>query len=579
MLEGLGVGGTAEFDVGAAAGHVGGDRDPAELAGLADDLGLARVLARVEHVVRDALAGEQFREALADIDRDGSHQHRLADRVQLFDLADDAFELLLLAAEDQVGQIGADHRPVGRDGDDLEVVDGVELVGLGQRGAGHAGELVVEAEEVLQGDRRVGLALVLDRHALLGLDRLVQAVGPASAGQDAAGVFVDDLDLAAGDQVLFVLVEEVVRLQCVIEVVRQVHRAGVVEVVDAERLGRLVDALVAQGDVAVLDIDFKVGHRDQRFGHIVGLDVVLFAALGRARDDQRHAGLVDQHRVDLVDDGKGAAGLDLVVDRARQVVAQVIEAELVVGAVDDVPGIDLLAQRRSHLALDRAHRHTQQAQRRRIPRGVARGEVVVDGDDVHALVGQRVEVAGQRSDQGLALAGLHLGDPALVQDRRAQHLHIVCAHAEGGLRVGMAGADGGVGGGGQVDVPRHLAFGKLAAGFVDGGGGGAPGAVGEVGGGGVGGVDRVPHADAAVGGLAHQGEGLDHHRFEGGAAAHLFAQLGATRAQGAVIGLLHLGFEPPDRAYRRPQAAQYGFVRGAQHVADDIGDAVDDRHR
>jgi hypothetical protein len=49
----------AQLDVGAAPGHVGGDGDGAGLAGFRHDLRLARVLAGVEHVVRDAVLLEQ----------------------------------------------------------------------------------------------------------------------------------------------------------------------------------------------------------------------------------------------------------------------------------------------------------------------------------------------------------------------------------------------------------------------------------------------------------------------------------------------------------------------------------------
>ena len=47
----------AEFDVGAAAGHVRRDRDRARLARARDDLRLALVVLRVEHVVRAARRG------------------------------------------------------------------------------------------------------------------------------------------------------------------------------------------------------------------------------------------------------------------------------------------------------------------------------------------------------------------------------------------------------------------------------------------------------------------------------------------------------------------------------------------
>jgi len=48
----------AQFNVGAAAGHVGGDGDGAERPGFGDDLGFLFVEARVQHGMRDFLAIE-----------------------------------------------------------------------------------------------------------------------------------------------------------------------------------------------------------------------------------------------------------------------------------------------------------------------------------------------------------------------------------------------------------------------------------------------------------------------------------------------------------------------------------------
>ena len=76
------------------------------------------------------------------------------------------------------------------------------------------------------------------------------------------------------------------------------------------------------------------------------------------------------------------------------------------------------------------------------PFGVALGEVVVDGDDVDAAAGERVEIDRQRRDQRLAFAGLHLGDLALVQHHAADELHVEMALAEralGGLAHGGEG--------------------------------------------------------------------------------------------------------------------------------------------
>jgi len=83
---------------------------------------------------------------------------------------------------------------------------------LGFGRAGHAGELFVHAEVVLEGDGGEGLVLLADGDALLCLDRLVESVGPAAAGHEAAGELVDDDDLALLDDVLDVALVEVVAL-------------------------------------------------------------------------------------------------------------------------------------------------------------------------------------------------------------------------------------------------------------------------------------------------------------------------------------------------------------------------------
>ena len=76
------------------------------------------------------------------------------------------------------------------------------------------------------------------------------------------------------------------------------------------------------------------------------------------------------------------------------------------------------------------------------PFGVALGEVVVDGDDVDAAAGERVEIDRQRGDQRLAFAGLHLGDLAFVQHHAADQLHVEMALAERALAGLAHGGEG-----------------------------------------------------------------------------------------------------------------------------------------
>ena len=99
----------------------------------------------------------------------------------LLDVARDGGELAFLRLEDEILLVLARDVDVRRDLDDVQVVDLDELLLLRLRRTGHAGELVVEAEVVLQRDRRERLVLLLDADALLRLDRLVQALAPAAA--------------------------------------------------------------------------------------------------------------------------------------------------------------------------------------------------------------------------------------------------------------------------------------------------------------------------------------------------------------------------------------------------------------
>ena len=124
------------------------------------------------------------------------------------------------------------------------------------------------------------------------------------------------------------------------------------------------------------------------------------------------------------------------------VVAQVVEAQLVVGGVGDVAGVLLAPLVVVELVHDAADGQAEELVDAAHPFRVALGEVVVDGDDVDAALRQRIEVDGERGDQRLALAGLHLGDLALVQHHAADHLHVEMALAERALGRLAHGGEG-----------------------------------------------------------------------------------------------------------------------------------------
>ncbi len=108
----------------------------------------------------------------------------------------------------------------------------------------------------------------------------------------------------------------------------------------------------------------------------------------------------------------------------RHVVAQVVEPELVVGAVGDVGCVGDAALGRRHTREDHAGLEAEGAVNAAHPLGVTLGEVVVDRHHVDAVTRDRVQVCRKNTGQGLALTGLHLGDVAEVQGRAAHDLHV-----------------------------------------------------------------------------------------------------------------------------------------------------------
>ena len=141
LLAGHELGIAAEQNVGAAAGHVGGDGDHAEAAGLGHDFGFALMELGVEHHVAHAFARQNAREQFALFDGGGADQHGLLFLVQRRDVVGCGLVFFLGGAEDHVGIFNAQQRLVGGDDDDFELVDLLEFGGLGFGGAGHAAEL------------------------------------------------------------------------------------------------------------------------------------------------------------------------------------------------------------------------------------------------------------------------------------------------------------------------------------------------------------------------------------------------------------------------------------------------------
>ena len=246
-------------------------------------------------------------------------------------------------------------RHVGRDYDHVQAVDLFEFKGFSISCTGHAGELVINTEVILEGGAGQGLALRFNADAFFGFDGLMVTFTPATTRHGTAGVFVNDDDLVTLHDVLHILLEHDVRTHRGVDVVEQHQITGGIQAVTLGQhahfsqdafdalhagFGELDRPLLFVKDVvAFAGLVFDHFSASQLPGNGVHRLVHLAGIFGGARNHQRRPGFVDQDRIHLVHDGKAKAALNPLLYIQRHVVAQIVKTKFVVGTVGDVAGV------------------------------------------------------------------------------------------------------------------------------------------------------------------------------------------------------------------------------------------------
>ena len=162
--------------------------------------------------------------------------------------------------------------------------------------------------------------------------------------------------------------------------------------------------------------------------------VVEFAlVVDRPGNNERGTRFVDEDRVDLVDNRVIVRALDHLLEMEFHVIAQVVETQFVIGAVGHIAGILLAPFLVGQAVDDAAHGQAEELIDLAHPCCVAARQIVVDGHDMYALAFERVQVDGQGGDEGLAFAGFHFGDAAIVQHHAADQLDVEMALAKRAL--------------------------------------------------------------------------------------------------------------------------------------------------
>ena len=178
---------SAEQDVRATAGHVGGYRYRAFASGLGHDARFTLVLLGVQNLVRNFCGFQESGNRFGLFNGDCTNEYRLpafvimANAVRegivfLHDAVYHGGEFFLFRAVNDVGMLFANQIAISRNDHDIEVINLAEFRSFRFRSTGHARQFLVHAEIILKGDGGEGLIFALDFHAFLGFHGLVQPV-------------------------------------------------------------------------------------------------------------------------------------------------------------------------------------------------------------------------------------------------------------------------------------------------------------------------------------------------------------------------------------------------------------------
>ena len=156
----------------------------------------------------------------------------------------------------------------------------------------------------------------------------------------------------------------------------------------------------------------------------------LYVTLGhRSRNDERRTGIVDKHRVSLVDNSEIVHALHEILGTHCHIVAQVVETEFIVCTIRDVGLVSTTARFGIGLVLiDTVHRKFVEQVKGSVPSGVTFCQIVVDRYDMHTVTRKCVQIDRQGRCKRLTFTRSHFGNFSLMDCYATKQLARIGVH-------------------------------------------------------------------------------------------------------------------------------------------------------
>ena len=277
----------------------------------------------------------------------------------------DLFSLCLI---NQIFMVHTAYRFVRRNFDNIHSINITKFLFFGQRRTSHTGFFLIFIKKILESNRCQRLTFAFYLHAFLRFNCLMKTVRITASRHDTSGKFINDQHLIIFDHIIMISVHQVMSPESQNNIMLDFQILRIGQIINMEELFDLLHAIFSQRYIFLFFIDNIISGFDNLFTHngrhlrhlTAGLapfhltckditgPVKLCRLSALAGNDQRCSGLVDQDRVNLIDNRIVKSPLNQLFFINNHVVSQVIKSQLIIRRIGNIAGISCFSLFRCH---------------------------------------------------------------------------------------------------------------------------------------------------------------------------------------------------------------------------------------
>ncbi len=275
--------------------------------------------------------------------------------------------------------------------------------------------------------------------------------------QESAGKLINNHHLTITDNILLIFLIQRFGFYGCFKMVNILNSFVCIKIIYPQRFFRFFNTGISHHGCITLFIQFKVFTLFKLRCDICKSSVQLLRFFCRSRNDKRCPRLVNENRVNLVNDGKGVPALADIFRVISKMVSKIIKTKLVIRTVSNVSivclrAVALFYERLNNfvvsflitlfiiffevgilfggipvgvLAVYNTNRKPKEIINLPHPDSVTPSQVIVYSYDMHRVTIKCIQVDRRSGSQRLTLTGLHLGDGSFVHHNPAHQLNVV----------------------------------------------------------------------------------------------------------------------------------------------------------